>query len=212
MKINRVCAVYFSAVKSTRFIVEKLAKEIAEKLSVGTESIDFTLPSSRTILTEFDSETLVVFGTPTYAGRVPNKVLPFVQNLFKGNNTPTVPIVTFGNRSYDSALTELCNELKANQFVPFAPHVAEELWQQLGHDTSVFKNTWPSADEEAMKDDEVEIPVQINGKTKAVIRISADEAKDAVIAKAKEVLGDRLSGNIVKEIYVPGKIVNIVQK
>lgn len=120
MKINRVCAVYFSAVKSTRFIVEKLAKEIAEKLSVGTESIDFTLPSSRTILTEFDSETLVVFGTPTYAGRVPNKVLPFVQNLFKGNNTPTVPIVTFGNRSYDSALTELCNELKANQFVPFA--------------------------------------------------------------------------------------------
>ena len=63
-----------------------------------------------------------------------------------------------------------------------------------------------------MKDDEVEIPVQINGKTKAVISISADEAKDAVIAKAKEVLGDRLSGNIVKEIYVPGKIVNIVQK
>ena len=95
---------------------------------------------------------------------------------------------------------------------PFAPHLAEELWQQLGHDTSVFKNTWPSADEEAMKDDEVEIPVQINGKTKAVISISADEAKDAVIAKAKEVLGDRLSGNIVKEIYVPGKIVNIVQK
>ena len=95
---------------------------------------------------------------------------------------------------------------------PFAPHIAEELWQQLGHETSVFKNTWPSADEEAMKDDEVEIPVQINGKTKAVINISADEAKDVVIAKAKEVLGDRLNGNIVKEIYVPGKIVNIVQK
>ena len=95
---------------------------------------------------------------------------------------------------------------------PFAPHVAEELWEQLGHDTSVFKNTWPSADEEAMKDDEVEIPVQINGKTKAVMSISADEAKDAVIAKAKELLGDRLNGTIVKEIYVPGKIVNIVQK
>ena len=86
------------------------------------------------------------------------------------------------------------------------------LWKQLGHDTSVFKNTWPSADEEAMKDDEVEIPVQINGKTKAVMSISADEAKDAVIAKAKELLGDRLNGTIVKEIYVPGKIVNIVQK
>jgi leucyl-tRNA synthetase len=95
---------------------------------------------------------------------------------------------------------------------PFAPHMAEELWQQLGHDTSVFHNTWPCADEEAMKDDEIEIPIQINGKTKAVLSISADEAKDAVIAKAKEVLGDRLSGTIVKEIYVPGKIVNIVQK
>ena len=95
---------------------------------------------------------------------------------------------------------------------PFAPHIAEELWQQLGHDTSVFKNTWPSANKDAMKDDEVEIPVQINGKTKAVVSISADEAKDAVLAKAKEVLGDRLNGSIVKEIYVPGKIVNIVQK
>ena len=49
---------------------------------------------------------------------------------------------------------------------PFAPHLSEELWQQLGHTESVFKNTWPEHDEEAMKDDEVEVPVQINGKTK----------------------------------------------
>ena len=67
-------------------------------------------------------------------------------------------------------------------------------------------------DEEAMKDDEVEIPVQVNGKTKAVISIPVDISKEDAIAKAKEVLGDKLSGNVIKEIYVPKKIVNIVAK
>ena len=71
---------------------------------------------------------------------------------------------------------------------------------------------WPAHDEEAMKDDEVEIPVQVNGKTKAVISIPVDISKEDAIAKAKEVLGDKLSGNIIKEIYVPKKIVNIVAK
>ena len=63
-----------------------------------------------------------------------------------------------------------------------------------------------------MKDDEVEIPVQVNGKTKAVISIPVDISKEDAIAKTKEVLGDKLSGNIIKEIYVPKKIVNIVAK
>ena len=66
--------------------------------------------------------------------------------------------------------------------------------------------------EEAMKDDEVEIPVQINGKTKAVICISVEISKEDAIAKAKEALGDKLNGTIIKEIYVPKKIVNIVAK
>ena len=63
-----------------------------------------------------------------------------------------------------------------------------------------------------MKDDEIEIPVQVNGKTKVVVSIPADADKDAAIAAGKEALGDKLSGNIVKEIYVPGKIINIVAK
>ena len=95
---------------------------------------------------------------------------------------------------------------------PFAPHLSEELWQQLGHTESVFKNTWPEHDEEAMKDDEVEVPVQINGKTKIVISIPADISKEDAIAKGKEALGDKLTGNIIKEIYVPKKIINIVAK
>ena len=95
---------------------------------------------------------------------------------------------------------------------PFAPHMGEELWEELGHTDSVFHHEWPAHDEEAMKDDEVEIPVQVNGKTKAVIAIPVDISKEDAIAKAKEVLGDKLSGNIIKEIYVPKKIVNIVAK
>ena len=63
-----------------------------------------------------------------------------------------------------------------------------------------------------MKDDEVEVAVQINGKTKAVVSISADAVKEEALAAAKEALGDKLSGNIVKEIFVPGRIVNIVVK
>ena len=95
---------------------------------------------------------------------------------------------------------------------PFAPHIAEELWEAMGHVDSVFAQTWPTYDEEAMKEDEVEIVVQINGKVKGKLIIGAEEDKDSVLAKAKEVLGDKLNGNIVKEIYVPGRIVNIVQK
>ena len=95
---------------------------------------------------------------------------------------------------------------------PFAPHMGEELWEELGHTDSVFHHEWPAHDEEAMKDDEVEIPVQVNGKTKAVISIPVDISKEDAIAKAKEVLGDKLSGNIIKEIYVPKKIINIVMK
>lgn len=95
---------------------------------------------------------------------------------------------------------------------PFAPHIGEELWQQLGGDDSVFHAQWPECDEEAMKDDEIEVAVQINGKTRAVISISADSSKEDAIAAGREAVKEKLTGNVVKEIYVPGKIVNIVRK
>lgn len=93
---------------------------------------------------------------------------------------------------------------------PFAPHVSEELWSQLGHTGSVFENTWPTYDKEKMKDDKIEIAVQINGKTRGTIMIDADAPKEDVVSTAKEVYADKLTGNIIKEIYVPGKIVNIL--
>ena len=95
---------------------------------------------------------------------------------------------------------------------PFAPHIGEELWQQLGGTDSVFHAQWPECDEEAMKDDEIEVAVQINGKTRAVISISADSSREEAIAAGREAVKEKLTGNVVKEIYVPGKIINIVCK
>ena len=103
-------------------------------------------------------------------------------------------------------------EAAVAMLAPFAPHISEELWEALGHDTSVFAQGWPEYDTEKMKDDEVEIAVQINGKTKAVLSIPADMSKEDAIAAGKELIASKIEGTIVKEIYVPKRIVNIVVK
>lgn len=95
---------------------------------------------------------------------------------------------------------------------PFTPHISEEMWQLLGHDTSVFTHGWPKYDESKLKEETVNIAVQINGKVKVQLSVDPNADKDTVLATAKAALGDKLSGNIVKEIYVPGRIVNIVVK
>ena len=95
---------------------------------------------------------------------------------------------------------------------PFAPHIGEEIWQQLGGTGSVFHTQWPECDEEAMKDDEIQIGVQVNGKARGVVTIPADASRDVALAAAKEAVADKITGTIVKEIYVPGKIINIVCK
>ena len=96
---------------------------------------------------------------------------------------------------------------------PFTPHLAEELWRELGHTDSVFVQKWVEWDESKLVMNTKEIPVQLNGKTRCNITISAGEEKDSVLEKAKMELGSRLEGlNIIKEIYVPEKIVNIVAK
>lgn len=95
---------------------------------------------------------------------------------------------------------------------PVAPHITEELWQIMGFEGMVYKTAWPEYDEEKTVENTIEIAVQVNGKTKLTIKISKDESKENVLAMAKEALGDKLTGNVVKEIYVPGRIVNIVAK
>ncbi len=129
--------------------------------------------------------------------------------------------VVSGFMEYNNKLQELSKKggvdketLKAFVILlaPFAPHIGEELFAELGGEGSVFHQTWPVYDEELMKDDEVEIAIQINGKTKGTLMVAVDAAKDDVLAKAKEVVKDKITGTIRKEIYVPGRIVNIVAK
>ena len=91
-------------------------------------------------------------------------------------------------------------------------HAGEEIWQKMGHDDTIAFESWPTYDEAKTVEDTVEIAVQINGKTKGTIAIAKADPKDEVLAKAKDAIADKLTGNIIKEIYVPGKIVNIVMK
>ena len=100
-------------------------------------------------------------------------------------------------------------------FSCICPHAGEEIWSILGHDGTIAFEKWPEFNEEAVKEDTVEIGVQINGKVKGKVEIAVDEDSQTVIAKAKEIpaVAKAIEGkNIVKEIYVPGRIVNIVAK
>lgn len=134
----------------------------------------------------------------------------------------------FENLKYNTAIAammSLINEFyKKNQVTrgefrtlltllnPVAPHITEELWENVGYTGRIYQTTWPEYEEAKTVENNVEVAVQINGKTKATVLIAKEEEKENVIALAKETLGSKLSGTVVKEIYVPGRIVNLVVK
>ncbi len=96
---------------------------------------------------------------------------------------------------------------------PVAPHITEEIWQTVGFEGRVYQQTWPTYDEEKTKEDMVEIATQVNGKLRGTITIAADADKETALTAAKEALADKIAGKtIVKEIFVPGRLVNIVVK
>ncbi|WP_419026060.1 EFR1 family ferrodoxin [Emergencia sp.] len=116
MNITRIWKVYFSPTGNTDRAVTYLAEALSEKLKCPIEKYDFTLPMSRETVPSFSAGDLVVFGTPVYAGKMPNKLLSFVQNSFKGNEAAAIPLVTFGNRSFDNGLAELTQVLDDDGF------------------------------------------------------------------------------------------------
>ena len=95
---------------------------------------------------------------------------------------------------------------------PVAPHITEEIWENCGYEGRVYAQTWPEFDEAKTVEDTIELPVQINGKTRAVVTLPADVDKDTAIAAGNDLIADKLTGTIVKEIYVQGRIINIVHK
>ena len=98
---------------------------------------------------------------------------------------------------------------------PFAPHITEEIWQTVGFDGMLNETEWPKYDENKCRDSQVEIAVQVNGKIRARIKLAPNADKQFALDTAKndeKVAADLAGKNILKEIYIPGKIINIVAK
>jgi len=151
--------------------------------------------------------------------RLRNKLIFDIEQRFSQFNLNTV---ISGFMEYNNKLIDLAKQTGGIDYetlktfivllAPFAPHIGEELWQQLGGTGSVFHAQWPECDEEARKDDEIEIAVQINGRTRGLVTLPADVSKEDAIAAGKAAAAAKLTGTIVKEIYVPGRIINLVCK
>ena len=128
-------------------------------------------------------------------------------------NTAIAAMMTLVNEFYKkNAVTKGEFQTLLALLNPVAPHITEELWQAVGFEGRVYQTSWPEYEEAKTVESTVEIMVQINGKNRATLNIGKDDPKDEVIVKAKETIAEKLTGTIVKEIYVPGRLVNIVQK
>jgi leucyl-tRNA synthetase len=150
------------------------------------------------------------------------KVTEDVENRFNFN-TAVSAIMELVNALYqykdmgamDPGVMRECLEQLIRLTAPFAPHIAEELWRELGHEGSVHEETWPAYDEAALARDEIEVVFQVNGKVRGRLTVPAtmeqSEVQETILAmeRAKEAIGGK---TVVKVINVPGKLVNIVVK
>lgn len=119
MNPSTVWAAWFSATGTTEKVVCKIAGRLAEQFGVPLKTFDFTLPEARKEPKTFGPGDLVVLGTPVYAGRIPNLLLPYVSSI-TGPGAVGVPVSCYGNRNYDDALMELRNTMAANGFAVVA--------------------------------------------------------------------------------------------
>lgn len=116
MMIKKIWAASFSPTGGTEHIVSLLAEEMGKCLKLPVHKISFTLPDERKKSCTFTEEDLLILGTPVYAGRIPNKILPDVDRSFEGNGTLAVAVSVFGNRNYDDGLMELVLLLENHGF------------------------------------------------------------------------------------------------
>ncbi len=128
-------------------------------------------------------------------------------------NTAIAQMMIFVNAVYKE---KSCKREYAEGFIKMfsciCPHVGEEIWQLLGHDNTIAYESWPEFDESKTVETTVEMAVQVNGKVKCTIDISKEESEDNAVSIAKDALGSKLTGEVVKVIYRPGKILNLIVK
>ena len=133
-------------------------------------------------------------------------------------NTVVAKLIEYVNyltKTYPKGAPRAAVEPVAQLVSPVAPHIAEELWKRFGHAGTITYESFPEFDEKYLVDDEIEVPVQINGKVKARVMVPADADQETVVGVAKndERIAELTAGkNVVKEIYVPGRMVNLVVK
>lgn len=149
-----------------------------------------------------------------------NKMILDITNRLEAltMNTVVSGFMEYSNKLLDVAkkegtLSKKTLETIVTLLAPFAPHICEELWKELGNEGTVFEAGWPKVDESKLMQDTIEIALQIGGKLRGTMEISVKATKEEVLAQAKTVLESKLEGlTVVKEIYVPGKIVNLIAK
>ena len=144
------------------------------------------------------------------------KVTEDIENMRFNTAISALMIFTNEARQWDELPSEIAKPF-VKLLSPFAPHIAEELWSYLGSDQTIAYEKWPEFKEEYLVEDSIAYPIQVNGKVRANIEVSADKAKDKdfviSVAKEQENIQKYLDGStIVKEIFVPERIINFVIK
>ncbi len=199
MRIENIKSVYFSPTGNAKKVADTISSELGASLGVPVTSIDFTLPGAREGRYEFTPTDLVVFCTPTYAGRIPNKLLPYVKEGFDGKGAFAVAVAVYGNRNYDNALIELKNELEENGFHTVAgaavptEHVFNPALATRRPDETDLESLRVFADKTAEKVSRLEItppPVSVPGEDPVGPYYTplGMDGKPAVFLKAKPVV------------------------
>jgi len=153
-------------------------------------------------------------GMPQILHKTIKKVTEDIEN-FRFNTAISQMMIFINFVTKEQAMPKPAAEMFLKLLAPFAPHIAEELWEKLGNTETIGKSDWPNYIEELTIDDEIELVIQVNGKLRDKFNVSKDIAKDDAISQAKErekVRNFLVGKEIVREIFVPGKLVNLVVK